>query len=79
MISLSLHHAGEHCLQRMLECVTNWCSQWHVLVNIQKTKVVHYRPCSVKRSDFKFLIGCEEEETAHAYNYLGFGYMKILT
>jgi hypothetical protein len=33
----------EHSLQLMLDCVNTWCLKWRLLVNKDKTKVIHFR------------------------------------
>ena len=31
-------------LQSLLDCVGGWCTKWKLSMNIDKTKVVHFRP-----------------------------------
>lgn len=44
-------------LQPFLNKVTDSCKFWRVLINTYKSKVVHFRPSHIKRSEYKFKIG----------------------
>ena len=41
-------------LQAMLKCLNDWCKQWGLVINFEKSKIVHFRPCSKSRSDIEF-------------------------
>ncbi len=34
---------SEEDLQTLLNILEKWCKQWHMTVNIKKTKIVHFR------------------------------------
>ena len=40
-------------------------------VNIDKTKVIHFRPSSCKPTSYNFTLGREKVETVDRYKYLG--------
>ena len=45
-------------LQKMLDCLHDWCSRWKMLVNATKSQVVHFRRGpSVPRSAAVFKCG----------------------
>ncbi len=62
---------SEEKLQYMFDEMYNWCHQWRLKVNCDKTKVVHFRPQSKGISKHKFLYGNHEIEKVHEYKYLG--------
>jgi len=58
--------AEEH-LQRMLDCLSHWCSQNKMSVNISKTKVVHFGKKNKALTDFEFKLGDSILEIYHKY------------
>ena len=58
-------------LQKLLDCVHDWCQKWKLKVNIDKTKVVHFRNKRVKRTDYDFKMGQESVDIVDRYKYLG--------
>ena len=58
-------------LQAMLKCLNDWCKQWGLVINSEKSKIVHFRPCSKSRSDIEFQCGDDVIETVNQYKYLG--------
>ena len=34
---------NEPSLQRMVDTVYTWCSKWQLLVNLEKSKLIHFR------------------------------------
>ena len=50
-------------LQTMLNTMHNWCKRWRVLINCEKSKVVHFRKGRAKQYDYKFRIGDNSLET----------------
>ena len=58
-------------LQLMLNHVHNWCYKWQMKVNIEKTKVVHFRNKRKKKSKFVFKIDDCTLEIVDSYRYLG--------
>ena len=65
-------------LQQMLNLLHNWCSRWGLKVNSRKTKIVHYRPSSQKRSCFAFKCGDQQLEITDKYRYLGLWFTEDL-
>ena len=47
----------ENKLQVMLNFISDWCSKWRVVVNTEKTQVVHYRPTRKTPTLFEFIFG----------------------
>ena len=41
----------EENLQLMLHTMNSWCRKWKLTVNQEKTKAIHFRTASVKRSN----------------------------
>ena len=62
---------NEENLQVMLNHVQNWCVKWQMKVNIEKTKVVHFRSKRKKKSKFAFEIDNHKLEISDNYRYLG--------
>ena len=58
-------------LQMLLDCVHNWCQNWKLRVNIDKTKVVHFRNKRVNRTKCAFKMGNENVDIVEEYKYLG--------
>ena len=62
---------NEENLQCMLNHVQNWCYKWQMKVNIEKTKIVHFRNKRKKKWQFNFEINDCSLEIAKDYRYLG--------
>ena len=58
-------------MQRMLDCVSNWCNKWRLRVNYTKSAIIHFRNKGKRRSDFAFHIGNTTIEYVSSYKYLG--------
>ena len=54
---LALIAENENDLQCLLDIVSVWCNRNCMLVNISKTKVIHFRNQSVDKSAFQFKCG----------------------
>jgi len=61
----------EQNLQSILDHADNWCKRWRVTINIQKSKVVHFRNVRRQRSNFEFKMGNTVLEYTPSYKYLG--------
>ena len=61
----------EHKLQRMLEFVSSWCKEWRMVVNTDKTQVVHFWPARKSRTRFEFHFGGDTLLLVPNYKYLG--------
>ena len=76
---IALVAPDENSLQRMLDCLYNWCSEWKLLVNPEKSQVIHFRwGPSVSRSNFAFKCGENDLQTVDRYRYLGLIFTEFL-
>ncbi len=62
---------NERDLQGMLNELSDCCGKWRMKVNVDKTKVVHFRPLSILRMDTRFTCGNSEIHIVDRYKYLG--------
>ena len=62
---------NEDDLQCMLNIVSEWCKKWRLVVNRDKSNIVHFRPSSKVRSDYMFNLGPDILEYKDSYKYLG--------
>ena len=58
-------------MQVLLNTLHTRCQKWRMLINTDKSKVVHFRHGRRKKSEFRFKIGNNELETVGTYKYLG--------
>ena len=58
-------------LQLMLNKCTEWCHQWRLNINVDKTKVMHFRNKSQLLTDYNFQCMGKNVETCNHYKYLG--------
>ena len=61
----------ERDLQTMLSALADWYYQWKLIINTNKTKVVHFRPPSIPRTHSQFFLNNDSLETVAKYRYLG--------
>ena len=61
----------EISLQRMMNIVSEWCDDWKLTINDEKTKVVHFSPQSREISRCKFTCGGQSIQFTDSYRYLG--------
>ena len=62
---------NEEDLQKLLDVVFNWCRRWRVCINIEKTKIMHFRKLNVPCSENIFKLGKETVQYIDKYKYLG--------
>ena len=62
---------NEEKMQRMLNCLYNWCSRWRLSLNMDKTKIVHFRHNTQERSIVEFKFGDSKIDYESKYKYLG--------
>ena len=63
---------SEDKLQKLLDITEKWCSKWGVTINVQKTKVIHFRPKNTKRTANKFYLNQRTKvDIQDRYKYLG--------
>ncbi len=55
----------------MLNALSDLCGKCRMKVNVDKTKVVHFRPLSILRIDTRFTCGNSETHILDRYKYLG--------
>ncbi len=58
-------------LQRLIDIVRDWCNKWKLLVNLDKTKIVHYRTARKSRTKYDFKWNDQKIEISSGYKYLG--------
>jgi len=58
-------------LQCMITAMCDWTKLWRVKVNINKSKIVHFRPVRRQRTIFEFCYGLDAMEIVDSYKYLG--------
>ena len=44
-------------LQTMLDLLDDWCNRWRVIINMNKSKCVHFRRGRAQRTEFNFKVG----------------------
>ena len=68
---IALIAPDEDSLQAMLETVDSWCKRWRLTINTEKTKILHFRGNSVRRSQYHFKCGDLDIDNDSCYRYLG--------
>ena len=58
-------------LQLLLKELHNWCSNWRMTINDDKTQVIHFRNRKVPKTTMSFHVGNEELKIVDSYRYLG--------
>jgi len=62
---------SEEDLQHMLNVSHEWCKKWRLVVNIDKSKIMHFRKTKKMRSCYNFMLGLYVIEYVQEYKYLG--------
>ena len=62
---------NEEDMQCLLDKLYDWYKRWRVLINTDKTKVMHFRKGRRKQSVYQFKIGNNSLEFTNSYKYLG--------
>ena len=71
---------NEKLLKRGLEVLMEWCKEWMVEVNVEKSGVMHImRRKGVKRTVERFYVGGKEIGVVEEYKYLGSVVNEYLT
>ena len=70
---------SEKDFQTLLDILDRWCRRWRLLVNCDKTKIVHFRPSSIQRSISEFTCGDLTISFTDKYKYLGLRCNEHLT
>ena len=63
--------SNEEDLQCMLDLLYEYCRSWKMLLNFNKSKIVHFRPKSFLQTAHEFHCGSESIEVVSQYKYLG--------
>ncbi len=71
LYDIALISSSEKDLQNMLNVLHNWCNKWRMKLNINKSKIVHFRNVNDKKSNCVFKYGECELEIVDKYKYLG--------
>ncbi len=58
-------------LQKLLDILYSWCYKWRLMVNTDKTKVMHFRSKAKPKSTFAFNVNGNLLEFVSDYKYLG--------
>ena len=69
MVLIAPTQAG---LQQLINITNKWCSKWRLQINSSKTKVMHVRGRSTKKTEYKFTCNSEILDIVNFYKYLGF-------
>ena len=62
---------NEADLQLLLNILQRWCSKWRLCVNVDKTKIMHFRNKSKPLTEVNFVINGQPLECVGEYKYLG--------
>ena len=62
---------NEAKMQTMLDCLDQWCSNWGLAINFDKSKVIHFRNASHPRTEYNFHCGQSHVDIIDQYKYLG--------
>ena len=57
-------------MQILLDIYHDWCRRWKVLINTDKSKVMHFRTGRHERKEFQFKIGSNILELTESINIL---------
>ncbi len=67
---IALISNSEQDLQNMLNILHNWCNKWRMKLNINKSKIVHFRNINDNNSNCVFKFSECELEIVDKYKYL---------
>ncbi len=62
---------SENDLQSLINILQNWCLKWRLCVNVDKTKIMHFRSKNKPLTGAVFEINGEQLECVEQYKYLG--------
>ena len=68
---LVLIACNETNMQKLLNCLGNWCKKWRVKINFDKSSVIHFRSAKKRQSEYTFNIGDNKFSYVSCYKYLG--------
>ena len=59
-------------MQQMLDKLNDWRNKWRIVINENKTKILHFRPKAKNVTRYIFICGKKKIELSSNYKYLGF-------
>ena len=62
---------SEENLQNIISTLKTWCDRWRMVVNIEKTQIVHFRNKNIKKTEYNFKCGAYDLRVVEEYKYLG--------
>lgn len=62
---------NENDLQKILDVLSIWCNVNDLVVNIDKSKIVHFRIQSVTQTNLEFMLNGNQLDIVSKYMYLG--------
>ena len=69
---------NEQDLQKVLDILALWCSDNNLVVNLNKSKILHFRIPSIPLSNFCFSYNGDVIEIVSQYTYLGLLFTEFL-
>ena len=76
---IALMASDENELQNMLSVLLDWCTRWRLVLNVNKTKIIHFRNRRKQVTCTHFLYNDKEIEIVKNYKYLGLMMDEFLT
>ncbi len=68
---LILTAENELDLQKLLDILCEWCHKWRLVINTDKTKVLHFRKKNTPKTGSNFKVNDVDLEIVTEYKYLG--------
>ena len=68
----------EEGMQKMLDKLNDWCNKWRIVINENKTKILHFRPKAKNGTENSFKCGNKKIDVTSNYKYLGFWMNEFL-
>ena len=62
---------NEKDLQTLLDITQDWCYKWKMNINVEKSKIMHFRQNKKKQSNVNFSFGDMPLQYCESYKYLG--------
>ncbi len=75
---MALISENERDLQTMINNMYEWTNKWRLKLNVNKSKIMHFRPRHRQCTPFNFTFGDEVLEKVNEYKYLGIYLDKYL-
>ena len=69
---------NENDLQFMLNELCVWCNLNNMAINVNKSNIVHFRPCCIPRTEVVFKCGVNNIQVTEKYMYLGLTLSEFL-